>query len=50
MFDKLIDFIIDFIDQIIPVKVLKEYQQGVLFRFGKFKKILKVGIHLKYHL
>jgi regulator of protease activity HflC (stomatin/prohibitin superfamily) len=47
MFDKLIDFIIDFIDQIIPVKVLKEYQQGVLFRFGKFKKILKVGIHFK---
>jgi hypothetical protein len=32
MFDKLIDFIIEFIDQILPVVVIKEYDEGAFFR------------------
>ena len=47
MFDKLIDFIIEFIDQILPVVVIKEYDKGAFFRFGKYKKIIGPGLHFK---
>jgi regulator of protease activity HflC (stomatin/prohibitin superfamily) len=47
MFDKLIDFIIEFIDQILPVIVIKEYDEGAFFRFGKYKKIIGPGLHFK---
>jgi regulator of protease activity HflC (stomatin/prohibitin superfamily) len=29
----------------IPFVVIKEYQAGVLLRFGKYKKVLKAGFH-----
>jgi regulator of protease activity HflC (stomatin/prohibitin superfamily) len=47
MFDKLIDFIIEFIDQILPVVIIKEYDKGAFFRFGKYKKIIGPGLHFK---
>ena len=28
-------------------EVIREYEEGVLLRFGKFKKILKPGVHFK---
>lgn len=47
MFDKLIDFLIEIIDKILPFWIIKEYQNGVLLRFGKYKKTLKPGLHWK---
>lgn len=48
MFDKLIDFLISIIDHINPFVIVKEYQEAVLLRNGKFKRIMKKGLHLKY--
>lgn len=47
MLDKLIEFLLDIIEQILPVKVVKEYQSGALFRFGRFKGVKLPGIHFK---
>jgi regulator of protease activity HflC (stomatin/prohibitin superfamily) len=47
MLDKLIEFLLNVIEHVIPVKMLKEYQMGVLFRFGRYNKTLGPGIHLK---
>jgi regulator of protease activity HflC (stomatin/prohibitin superfamily) len=47
MLEKLIDFILETIEQIIPFKILKDYQEGVLFRFGRFRKVVKPGIQFK---
>lgn len=47
MFDKLIEFILEFIDHILPVVIIKEYDRGAFFRFGKFKKIIGPGLHFK---
>lgn len=44
MFDKLIDFLLNFIEDLIPFTIITEYNRGVLFRFGKFKKVLEPGI------
>ena len=48
MFDKLIEFLISIIDHINPIVIVKEYEEAVLLRFGKFKKVLPKGLHLKY--
>jgi len=47
MLEKLIDFILEIIEQLIPLKILKDYQQGVLFRFGRFHKIVNPGVQFK---
>ena len=47
MFEKLIDIIISFIDNIVPFVIIKEYNRGVRFRFGKFKSVLEPGIAFK---
>jgi regulator of protease activity HflC (stomatin/prohibitin superfamily) len=47
MFDKLIDFIIEWFNTILPVVVIPSYEKGVLLRFGKFKKVLEPGLHFK---
>jgi len=47
MFDKLIDFVLDSIDKFLPFIVIKEYEEGALFRFGKYKKIFRPGFHFK---
>lgn len=47
MLDKLIEFLLNVIEHVIPLKILKEYQQGVLFRFGRFNKELGPGVHFK---
>ncbi len=48
MFDKLIDFCISIIDHINPIFIIREYQEAVFLRNGKFKKVLSKGIHFKY--
>lgn len=47
MLDKLIEFLLNIIDQLIPFKILKEYEEGVLFRLGRYRKVLNAGIHFK---
>lgn len=47
MIDKLLDFLIAFLDQILPFKVVNQTDKGVLLRFGKFIKVLEPGIHPK---
>lgn len=47
MLDKLIDFLIDIIEKVIPIFIIKEYQQGVFLRIGKYKKDCMPGLHWK---
>jgi regulator of protease activity HflC (stomatin/prohibitin superfamily) len=47
MIDKLLDFLIAFLDQILPFKVVNQTDKGVLLRLGKFVKVLEPGIHPK---
>lgn len=46
-FEKLIDFIISQIKNIIPIAVVFQFQNGMLYRFGRFKKKLLPGWYLK---
>lgn len=47
MFDKLIDFVLNQINNIIPFVIIFTFQNGVKYRFGKYTKTLKPGIHFK---
>lgn len=47
MLDKLIDFLLGIIEKVIPVYIIKEYEQGVFFRFGRYKKDCFPGLHWK---
>lgn len=47
MFDKLVELIVQWIDQLLPVVIIPSYEEGVQLSFGKFKKVLTPGIHLK---
>lgn len=47
MFDKLVELIISWIDQLLPVIIIPSYEEGVQLRFGKFKQVLHPGIHFK---
>lgn len=47
MLDKLIEFLLEIIEKIIPIYILKQYQLGVLFRFGHFKQVSEPGLHWK---
>ena len=47
MLDKLIDFLLQFLEQLLPFKVINQTDEGVRLRFGKFKNVLKPGIHFK---
>lgn len=47
MFDKLVEILINWIEQILPVVIIPSYEKGVQLRFGNFKKVLEPGIHFK---
>jgi regulator of protease activity HflC (stomatin/prohibitin superfamily) len=47
MFDKLIDLLSNWIEQIIPIFIVRDYEMGVLLRFGKYKKTLSPGVCFK---
>jgi regulator of protease activity HflC (stomatin/prohibitin superfamily) len=47
MFDKLVDLIVNWITDILPVVIVPSYEEGILLRFGKFNKVLHPGIHFK---
>lgn len=44
MFDKLIDLIVTFIHDILPFKIVNQWEEGVHLRFGKFLKVVKPGL------
>lgn len=48
MLDKLIDFLLSIIDHINPFFIVKEYESAVLLRYGKYKRVLGSGFHLKW--
>lgn len=47
MFDKLIEIITHWWLQLTPVIIIRDYEQAVLLRFGKFSKVMLPGIHFK---
>ena len=47
MFDKLIDFILHFISDILPFHVINSWEKGVYLRFGKFVKVVDSGLIFK---
>ena len=47
MFDKLIDLLVQWWEMLNPFFIIRDYQEGVLLRFGKYKKNLLPGVHLK---
>lgn len=47
MLDKLIDILVNIWDAIVPYVIVLEYQEGVLLRFGKYKRNIKKGFHWK---
>ena len=47
MFDRLLDFILETWERVIPIVVVDEYQKAVILRMGKFKEVLEPGWHWK---
>ena len=47
MLDKLLDFIVTFINDILPFKIVDQWEQGVHLRFGKFHKVVYPGLNWK---
>jgi regulator of protease activity HflC (stomatin/prohibitin superfamily) len=47
MFDKLIEVITAWWAQLVPAVIIPNYEQAVLLRNGKFKKVLEPGFHVK---
>ena len=50
MFDKLIEIITHWWLQLTPLIIIRDYEEAVLLRFGKFKSVLKPGMHIKIPL
>ncbi len=46
-FEKLIDFLFEFLADILPFHVVKVFEKCVVLRFGKIYSIREAGIHLK---
>lgn len=46
--DKIIEFLLNLIDKIIPVFVILPYQKAVLYWCGKYVKTIGEGIHWKF--
>lgn len=47
MLDRLIDFFLQFIDQLLPLTVVNQTDKGVRLRFGKFREVLYSGWYYK---
>ncbi len=47
MFDKLIDLIVTFINDILPFKIVDQWEKGVHLRTGKFLKVVEPGLNWK---
>lgn len=47
MFDKLVELLTNWWIEIKPIVIVRHYEEAVLLRFGKFKSVLKPGMHFK---
>jgi len=47
MFDKLIDLIVTFIHDFLPIKIVDQWEKGVHLRFGKFLRVVGPGLKWK---
>lgn len=47
MFDKLIDLVVTFINDILPFKIVNQWEEGVHLRNGKFRRAVKPGLNGK---
>jgi len=47
MFDKLIDLLAQWWNFLTPAVIIPDYEEAVLLRAGRFKKVLKPGFHVK---
>lgn len=47
MFDKLIDLIVTFINDILPWKIVDQWEEGVHLRTGKFLRVVFPGLNWK---
>lgn len=47
MFDKLIDLMVTFINDILPWKIVDQWEEGVHLRIGKFRRTVKPGLQWK---
>lgn len=48
MFDKLIDLIVTFIHDILPWKIVDQWEEGVHLVNGKFHRVVKPGVNFKF--
>ncbi len=48
MFDKLIEFIIGIIDKVMPFWIVKQTDNAILLRFGKYSRTLQPGFYWKW--
>jgi regulator of protease activity HflC (stomatin/prohibitin superfamily) len=48
MLDRLVEFLLSVLKIFQAWTVVAEYERAVLLRFGKFRKVLEPGLHLKY--
>ena len=47
MFDKLLDLLVTFIQDILPFKIVDQWEKGVHLRFGKYQQVVKPGLNWK---
>lgn len=47
MFDKLIDLIVTFIHDFLPIKIVDQWEKGVHLRFGKYLRVVGPGLKWK---
>lgn len=45
--DKILNLLFEFIELIFPFVIVLQYEEAVLYRAGKYNKVLKPGFHLK---
>ncbi len=47
MFDRILEFITRFWKDLLPFVIIEHWNEALILRFGKFKKLIKPGIHFK---
>lgn len=47
MFDKLISLIQQFLNELIPIFIVDQWDEAVVLRYGKFHKVFKPGLYFK---
>lgn len=45
MFDRLIDLITNWIEQLMPFFIVRDYEEAVVLRWGKFNRVVTPGFH-----